>query len=236
MVRLLAFALLFATATTAAAQGSLEAEARANFEAGRIAFVDGRFADALPYFERAHELTGRPELLYNIGVCRDRIGHDVEALEAFEAYLAAIPDAANRSEVEQRIETARLRVARMAAGAGEPSEDRADPDADEVAPRSADPTGWIVVGAGAAAAAAGAALVGVGASDRAGIEASMGTLSWSDASARASSADGLAIGGAIGLGVGVGLAALGLGLALSVAEPEAPARVEISPTGVRVVW
>jgi tetratricopeptide (TPR) repeat protein len=234
MLRFLAFALLCATATTARAQDSLEAEARANFEAGRIAFVDGRFADALPYFERAHELTGRPELLYNIGVCRDRIGHDVGALEAFEAYLAAIPDAANRSEVEQRIETARLRVARMAdGGEGAPE---SEVDAGAAAPSGSDPTGWILAGAGAAIAAAGGVLVGVGAADRAGIEGSMGTLSWSDATARASSADGLVVGGAIGLGVGAGLAALGLGLALAVGGPEAPAVAQISPTGLRVSW
>ena len=72
------------------AQDATDDEARANFEAGRIAYADARYGDALPYFMRAYELSPRPKLLYHIGVCHDRLGHDEEALDAFEQYLAGV--------------------------------------------------------------------------------------------------------------------------------------------------
>lgn len=112
-------AVALAAAGPAGAQdGTLSArdrEARSLFEAGRTAFEDGRFEDARSYFERAHELSGRAELLYNIGSAEDRLRHDEAAIEAFEGYLAALPDAANRTEVEARIAALRAAVAERAA-------------------------------------------------------------------------------------------------------------------------
>jgi len=81
-----------------------EHEARSLFEAGRSAFTDGRFNEALAHFQRSYELSHRPELLFNIGVTLDRLRRDREALESFEAYLREVPDAANRAEIEGRIQ------------------------------------------------------------------------------------------------------------------------------------
>ncbi len=89
-----------------------DAEARALFEAGRVAFVDERFADALGYFQRSYELSQRPELLYNIGLVHDRLRHDREALEAFRGYVEALPGAENRASVEARIRVLEEEVAR----------------------------------------------------------------------------------------------------------------------------
>ncbi len=80
-----------------------EEEARTLFEAGRIAFEDGRFADALASFQRAFDLSNRPLLLFNIGACLDRLQRNAEAIEAFEHYLRAQPEASNRPEVEARV-------------------------------------------------------------------------------------------------------------------------------------
>lgn len=80
-----------------------EAEARTLFEAGRMAFTDGRFEDALDSFERAYELTELPVLLFNIGTSLDRLQRNSEAISAFEGYLEGVPDAENRSEVESRL-------------------------------------------------------------------------------------------------------------------------------------
>ena len=185
-----------------------DAEARANFDAGRVAFSDARYDDALGYFERSHALSHRPELLYNIGLCHDRLGHDAEALAAFEGYLAGVPAAENRAEVEQRIATARERVRRaeaVAAG-GSPTPAPAAP--------GMDPTGWILLGVGVAVLGGGAAMVGVGRSDVAAVESSMGTLSWTQANEVVSRGDALTIAGAVSLGVGAALAATGLALAL----------------------
>ncbi len=89
-------------APTAEAKQS-EAEAKALFQAGAAALSDGRYQAALEHFSRSYELSERPELLYNIGVAHDRLRHDREALDAFEGYLAARPDAPYRSDVEARI-------------------------------------------------------------------------------------------------------------------------------------
>jgi|GEM_PF-699902 tetratricopeptide (TPR) repeat protein len=94
-----------------AAAAAVDEEARLLFEAGRRAFDDGRFEDALARFREAYRLTGRPQLLYNIGHTADRMRLDAEAIEAFEAYLAALPDAENRREVEGRIASLRRVVA-----------------------------------------------------------------------------------------------------------------------------
>jgi PAS domain-containing protein len=92
-------------------------EARALFEAGRVAFVDERYADALGYFERAHELSGRPELLYNIATALDRLDRDDEALVQYEAYLAAVPDSEHTDEINFRLELLRGRLERDRAAA-----------------------------------------------------------------------------------------------------------------------
>lgn len=99
-------------------------QARALFEEGRTAFSEARFADALEFFRRAHALSHRHALLYNIGQAADRLRLDREALEAFDLYLAEVPDAANRVEVETRVAVLRETIARedaLRAEAGRPS-------------------------------------------------------------------------------------------------------------------
>jgi hypothetical protein len=131
MARLLgALVLVFCTASPVMAQTEAhDMEARALFEAGRVAFVDERFDDALGYFRRAHELSRRPELLYNIATTLDRLDRDDEALTQYQAFLAAVPDAGNRGDVELRIAALRRRAeaataerAAAAAAAGERAE------------------------------------------------------------------------------------------------------------------
>ena len=73
------------------------------FEAGRVAYAAGRFEDSLDYFQRAHGMSGRAILLYNIGSAADKLRRDAVALDAFRRYLEAMPTAENRAEVESRI-------------------------------------------------------------------------------------------------------------------------------------
>jgi tetratricopeptide (TPR) repeat protein len=86
-----------------AQDASRDAEARSLFEAGRAAFATGRFEDALEYFERSFELSGRPELHYNIATCADRLRRDQQAIDAYEAYLEARPDGANHQLARERL-------------------------------------------------------------------------------------------------------------------------------------
>ncbi|MBK8593630.1 MAG: tetratricopeptide repeat protein [Sandaracinaceae bacterium] len=76
-----------------------EEEARALFIAGRSAFDQGRFEEALSHFKRSYELSGRPELLYNIGTAADRVGRLEEAITAFRSYLEGSPDSPRRPQI-----------------------------------------------------------------------------------------------------------------------------------------
>lgn len=117
---LLSAVLVFAAAPTtearaqaedAAVSASHDEEARALFEAGRIAFRDGRFEEAREHFQRSYDLSRRAELLYNIASAEDRLRNDEAALSGFELYLREVPDAPNRAEVEARIGVLRAALA-----------------------------------------------------------------------------------------------------------------------------
>lgn len=77
-------------------------EAKALFAAGRAAFEAGLYVDALASFERSYAISHRPGLLFNIALSHDRLRQDEKALAAYEAYLAAVPAAENRAEIETR--------------------------------------------------------------------------------------------------------------------------------------
>ncbi len=97
-----------------------ELEARALFNAAIAAYDAGRYDDALDSFERAHRRSGRPELLFNVAQCYDRLRRDEDAVVAFERYLEALPDAENRAQVEARIRALREAIARRNAPAVTP--------------------------------------------------------------------------------------------------------------------
>jgi tetratricopeptide (TPR) repeat protein len=190
-------------------------EARARFEAGRAAFAGSRYAEALADFERAYSLSGRALLLFNIGLCHDRLGHDREALAAFEQYLAREPGAENRAEVEQRIRVARARVT-------------AETEPPSIAP-------WIVVGSGGVVAIAGAVLLAIGRVEVGAVESiAPGTRNWSEVEGRASRAEALSITGLVAIAVGVAAAAGGLVWALSASESDGA--IAWSPSGVGARW
>ena len=78
-------------------------EARLVFEAGSVAFSDARYEQALELFQRAYELSDRAVLLYNVGVAADRLRRDDVALEAFQRFLALVPEHPRRRDVEVRV-------------------------------------------------------------------------------------------------------------------------------------
>lgn len=150
-IRLMAFIALLGTlgssgfASEAIAQESEgrsaeEREARALFSAGEVAYSAGRYEDALERFSSAYELSGRPELLYNIGLSADRLRRDEDALEAFEGYLEAVPDSPHRAVVESRVASIRQSLAErraLEAAAAESEAEAAESRAAAVAAQEA---------------------------------------------------------------------------------------------------
>jgi tetratricopeptide (TPR) repeat protein len=100
MIRIAAVLGLVAALSGRADADEREAEANARFEQGLEHFRQGRYAAAIASFEAAHELLPSPELLYNIAQAYRRQGDCDHALEAYREYLAARPDASNRTKVE----------------------------------------------------------------------------------------------------------------------------------------
>lgn len=106
----LVVACLLTSVGWAHAQDDDDAEARALFDAGRHAFDDGRFVEALDLFRRSYERSGLPSLWYNIGVAADRASREAEALEAYERFVAGSPDNPRVRMVRGRIEVLQARL------------------------------------------------------------------------------------------------------------------------------
>jgi tetratricopeptide (TPR) repeat protein len=86
------------------AQGeSREQYADQLYAAGMVAYDNGNYRQALDYFQQSHDLSGRADILYDVGLAADRQGLGEAALRAFVLYLEKVPDAENRVEVEQRV-------------------------------------------------------------------------------------------------------------------------------------
>jgi tetratricopeptide (TPR) repeat protein len=128
-----------ALAQQAAAGATDDKEARELFQLGKQAFEEMRYERALKYFKDAYDLSHRPALLSNIGATLDRLRRDREALDAYRAYLAQVPDAFNRGQIEERIQLIEASMqpaptpAMSASGAAQPATTPVAPSPTEVA-------------------------------------------------------------------------------------------------------
>jgi hypothetical protein len=86
------------------------ARARVLDAQGAKAYGDGRYNDAIRYFEESHRLGGPPFELWNIAKCHVRLDQPEQAAEFLEKYLAtpSLP-ADDRAEATEQLETLRRR-------------------------------------------------------------------------------------------------------------------------------
>lgn len=86
------------------------ARARVLDKEGAKAYGDGRYNDAIRYFEEAHRLGGPPFELWNIAKCHVRLDQPEQAAEMLERYLATptLP-AEDREEATQQLDALRKR-------------------------------------------------------------------------------------------------------------------------------
>ncbi len=104
--------------------------ARRLFEAGTHAYEQGDFEGARVQYEQAYDLSARPELLYNIAGCYDRLDQRQSALEYYERFLEALPDSSSAPVARSRTEVLRRALAPE-------SEEPAEPAQVEPAPENA---------------------------------------------------------------------------------------------------
>jgi hypothetical protein len=78
-------------------------QARQMFEAGRTAYVEGRYREAATLFQQSYGLSHRPLLLINVGNAWLKLDERDRAASAFREYLRLVPDAPDKAVLEARI-------------------------------------------------------------------------------------------------------------------------------------
>jgi tetratricopeptide (TPR) repeat protein len=95
------FAIIFLYSISALADPL--SEAKEHYRRGTQFYDLGQFVDAASEYQEAFKLTDRPAFLFNIGQAYRLGGKAKDALAAYEGFLRRVPDAPQRSEVEQHI-------------------------------------------------------------------------------------------------------------------------------------
>jgi tetratricopeptide (TPR) repeat protein len=89
--------------SAARADDTADELARRHFDSGAAYLEESDYDNALKAFEKAYELSHRPEILLNIATVQERRGDLAAAISALEQYLQADPNG-------ERAETTRLRL------------------------------------------------------------------------------------------------------------------------------
>ncbi len=87
-------------------------QAKAHYERGKRLYNLSRFGDAVKEYEAAYLEMEDPAFLFNIGQCYRQLGNNELALRSYRNYLRSAPEAANRADVENRIQEIETALAR----------------------------------------------------------------------------------------------------------------------------
>jgi tetratricopeptide (TPR) repeat protein len=100
----------------ALAQDSPDELARRHFESGVAYLQEADYESALKAFEKAYELSKRPDLLLNVATVHERKGELASAVASLKKYLEVAPDGEQRATVESRIANLEKRMAEQPKG------------------------------------------------------------------------------------------------------------------------
>ncbi len=104
------FLVVLAISGAAYAQGKpSDARARELFLKGDAAYAEARYEDALAAFQESYDLSGRPQLLFNIANALERLGRLSEAVDTLEKYLAS-GKVKDKAVVETRLANLKKRL------------------------------------------------------------------------------------------------------------------------------
>jgi tetratricopeptide (TPR) repeat protein len=143
--------------------------ARQHFQEGTAAFGRGDYPTAEREFRAAFGITKDPLLLYNIGQSQQRRGNLEDAVKSYKAYLAGVPDADDKAEVQALIAKLEKDIASprvtppdtKTPGTTPPVEPTSQPSEEGSWKR---PTAWIVGGLSVALLGVGGAMSGLSSS------------------------------------------------------------------------
>jgi tetratricopeptide (TPR) repeat protein len=101
---------------------TVEERARAHYEAGRVQYNLGHYAQAVREFAAGYELVPRPQFLVNLGQAYRRLGQLERAREMYQRFLAEAPDDDRaRPQVQQLVAEVEREIAREIARTGQPA-------------------------------------------------------------------------------------------------------------------
>jgi tetratricopeptide (TPR) repeat protein len=97
------------------ADSPAKTQAQALLSEGTALYARGDYTAALAKFEAAYSVYPSPKLQFNIAQADRALGRPVEAVEAFESFLAQVPDASLdlRSEASQAVAELRAKLGRL---------------------------------------------------------------------------------------------------------------------------
>ncbi|MFT3776536.1 MAG: PEGA domain-containing protein [Minicystis sp.] len=101
---------------------TLTGMAKAEYEAGRILYADKDYANAIVKFQRAHELSNDPRLLWNIAVCQKNLRRYSKMLDTIRRYrkeAAAMLTDEDRTQAAEIIKTVETFVSALKLRANE---------------------------------------------------------------------------------------------------------------------
>jgi hypothetical protein len=103
-------------AAAAPMSATLQSEARTDYQAARILYMNQDYAGALVKFQRAYELSGEPRLLWNMAACEKFLRHYAAVLRLLERYereYRGVMSPGHRAEFTDVLKTVRLLVTRV---------------------------------------------------------------------------------------------------------------------------
>lgn len=126
-VLVLLFMALFVTTAAPPAFADARSEAKAHYQTGMKAYNAADYRTAIQEFSTAQQLAPADLMNYNIALCYDKLGEAEPAIQYYKAYLAKVPSASNRTEIEASV--SRLEAALKSAAQKRADEQKAAEDA-----------------------------------------------------------------------------------------------------------
>ncbi|HEX2875532.1 MAG TPA: tetratricopeptide repeat protein [Polyangiaceae bacterium] len=114
-------------AATARAQSSSDDLARRHFDSGVAYLEESDYDNALKAFQKAYDLSKRPEILLNVATVHERKSDLASAVAALKGYLEAAPQG-------EHVETVKLRIQNLEKRISEQDTAKATETAPDVAP------------------------------------------------------------------------------------------------------